>query len=491
MKRFFSPLFVSFLLGILLYFPFLPERYTWQNQGGDAGDFLTAILTGGVPHPTGYPLYLLLGGLFQKIPFHNPYWKGAFFSAFCMALAAGLLALWVEKVILKGKPLASLVGVVVAFFWLSTSLVWSQALIVEVHGLHALIVIIWVWWISALLGEVSASLRILSLLSVMAGLGVGNHVSVGLLFPVVMWAFFLYGKKMSFKEASVQAALFYLGLSIYGVLPIRAQALPPVNWGGASDWEGFWWLVSGKLYQGMIFDVDAEQFISRLSAFSSLWVKDFRVWGVILAIFGLVITVPWRVGKTLLWIFLAFVLFSLGYAAEDSQVYLIPAWMVLSIWLAVGVMEILEWRWKAFPVGWVLMCIFFLWSAWNLPQVAHEVDVRGKEDAALFAEQALQSFPLNAFVVTFKDQDTFPLWYYHFGLSYRPDIRLIVLPLTPFSWYRQSLQKAYPDLQYPPDGIEGISWGELLLGLNADRSVCRTTVETQPAIHVTYACQIN
>ncbi len=491
MKRFSFSFFISFLLGIALYVPLLPMRFTWENQGGDAGDFLTAILTNGVPHPGGYPLYLLLGELFQNLPVPNPYWKGAFFSAFCMAISAGLLALWVEKVLLKEKPLATFIGVFSAFLWLSTSLVWSQALIVEVHGLHALIVMVWVWWISALLGEAPVSLRALSLLSGMAGLGVGNHLSIGLLLPVVIWAFFCFWRRTSFKEVGVQVVLFGLGLLIYGALPLRARANPPVNWGGASDWEGFWWLVSGKLYQGMLFDVNFNQLVSRFSAFSRLWLNDFRTGGVILALLGFVNITSRRVGKVLLWIFLAFVLFSFGYAAEDSQVYLIPSWIVLSIWMAVGIVEVKDWRWKAFPIGWALLGLFFLWSVWSLSQFARQVDVRGKEDAALFAEQALQSLPVDALVVTLKDQDTFPLWYYHFGLSYRPDLRLIVLPLTPYTWYRRSLQKAYPDLQYPPDDVEGISWGELLLELNAERPICRTSVETQPVIHVSYACREN
>lgn len=489
MKRPFNSFVFVILIGALLYFPMLPERITWQNYGGDGGDFLSAILTKGVPHPAGYPLYIVLGTLFQFFPFQTAYWKGAFFSAFCMALAGGLLALWIEKVLLKGISRAGLIGAFSAFLWLATSLVWSQALIVEVYGLHALMVVVWIWWISALFGEISMPSWGLSFLSFLSGLGLGNHLSIGLLLPVVCWGFWDFGRKNSLKKMGIQMILFVLGLLIYGVLPLRAQANPPVNWGGANTWDGFWWLVSGNLYQGMLFDVDGNQFLSRVSAMAGLWVKDFSVLGVLLSLTGLVNVMSCRWGKISLWVFIAFGLFSLGYAAEDSQVYLIPAWMVLSIWLAMGIAKIKDWNWKKFSWGWAVLGVLALWSVWHLPWVARQVDVKEKDDAADFAEQALQNFPLNSFVVTIKDQDTFPLWFYHFGLSQRSDLRIIVLPLTPFDWYRQSLRKAYPDLHFPPDGVEGISWGDLLLNLNSERLVCRTSVETQPAIQVTYECQ--
>lgn len=488
MKRFLSPLLGGFLIGIMLSVPFLPERITWQNQGGDGGDFLTAILTQGVPHPSGYPLYLVLGTLFQHIPFRTNYWRESLLSAVCMAIAAGLLALWVEKVVLKGKSRVGEIGVFSSFLWLSTTLVWSQALIVEVHGLHALILMIWVWWISALMGEVPLSMQMLCLLSGVAGIGVGNHLSIVWLLPVVLWAGIDYGKRVSWRAMFVQAICFGSGLLIYVVLPLRAQAVPPVNWGGASDWQGFWWLVSGKIYQGMVFNVGWEDVLNRLSAFAGLWLKDFSVLGVLLALWGWVVAYPSRAGKILLWIFLAFASFSLGYAAEDSQVYLIPAWMALSIGAGIGLQEAKGWKWRKFPVGWVMVSLFLLWTVWRLPANFREVDVRFKSDAADFAERTLQSLPLDAVVVTTRDQDTFPLWYYHFGLKQRPDVRIVVLPLTPFEWYRQSLQKAYPDLRYP-SVVSGGEWGEKLLALNADRAICQTMVRMQPSITVIYECK--
>ena len=90
-KNLFSQFAVPFivcLVVIILYFFMLPSDYTAANNGADGGDLLSAILTGGIPHPTGYPTYLMFGKLFQLIPFGTPYYKGALLSLVFSSLTA-------------------------------------------------------------------------------------------------------------------------------------------------------------------------------------------------------------------------------------------------------------------------------------------------------------------------------------------------------------------------------------------------------------------
>ena len=51
-----------------VYFSTLAPGLTWAHNGADGGDLLSAVASGGVPHPTGYPTYLLLAQAFQYIP---------------------------------------------------------------------------------------------------------------------------------------------------------------------------------------------------------------------------------------------------------------------------------------------------------------------------------------------------------------------------------------------------------------------------------------
>src|SRR5436309_41716 len=59
---------------------------------GDSGDLVTAVHVLGIPHPTGYPLYVLLGKLWSVlIPVGTVAWRMSLFSAVCAAAACGAL----------------------------------------------------------------------------------------------------------------------------------------------------------------------------------------------------------------------------------------------------------------------------------------------------------------------------------------------------------------------------------------------------------------
>ena len=58
----------------------------------DVTTYLSAILTDGIAHPTGYPTYLLVGKLFQSLPFGTPYFRGSLLSAVSSAVTVGLVA---------------------------------------------------------------------------------------------------------------------------------------------------------------------------------------------------------------------------------------------------------------------------------------------------------------------------------------------------------------------------------------------------------------
>ena len=71
--------------------------YAWSVQPNvgllDSGEFLTAAVHMGVPHPTGYPLWTIGSWLFQLLPLGNNAWEVNLFSGVCSALGIGLVAL--------------------------------------------------------------------------------------------------------------------------------------------------------------------------------------------------------------------------------------------------------------------------------------------------------------------------------------------------------------------------------------------------------------
>src|SRR5512136_2543960 len=71
---------------------------TWANGGSDGGDLITAAATGGVAHPTGYPVYLLLAKLFQLLPVSSLAFRTNLMSAVAAILAAVLIYALVTRI---------------------------------------------------------------------------------------------------------------------------------------------------------------------------------------------------------------------------------------------------------------------------------------------------------------------------------------------------------------------------------------------------------
>src|SRR5262245_49257166 len=60
---------------------------------GDTAEFQRVLPTLGVAHPTGYPLYTILGWLWTRLPIGTPAWRVSLFSAVAAALAVGVVYL--------------------------------------------------------------------------------------------------------------------------------------------------------------------------------------------------------------------------------------------------------------------------------------------------------------------------------------------------------------------------------------------------------------
>jgi hypothetical protein len=134
----FAPSLTTFF-AFLVYVLTLAPDLTWANFGTDGGELITAAVTLGVPHPPGYPTYVLLGKLISLIPMGTVAYRFNLFSAVCVSLAAGFVTGIVRE---EGKETSAMaVGLCLAF----APLVWGQAVITEAYGLNLLMVALFVW----------------------------------------------------------------------------------------------------------------------------------------------------------------------------------------------------------------------------------------------------------------------------------------------------------------------------------------------------------
>ena len=460
MKRFPRFLSPALLIATLswVYGSTLAPGLTWAHNGADGGDLITATVTGGVPHPTGYPLYLLLAGFFQRLPIGPLAFRTNLLSAVAMTGAALLVYLLMERFFSNANRwISSFAGLISAFSFALAPLVWSQAVITEVYALHALFVVSILFLCSGLITEFS-EIKLDCITGLVCGLAIGNHLTSIFLLPLVLFW------KRDLPSTLRRISFIVLGLFPYLILPLRASSQAPVNWGDASTLNGFLWLVSGGLYQDELFSLAG--LWARTQSSASLLLEQFGAIGLLLAFTGMVVfSSKTRLHWNLLWVVIAFSSFSIFYGTRDSQVYLIPALLCLSVWIGIALGRLM----KIWPRGHFLPAgLFALWLVFSALQTWPRVDLSRDAQAEQFGESVLAQTPQGAILFTKGDEAVFTLWYFHYALGERSDVVVIASDLLHFDWYQRTLRATYPALVVPGP----LPFGETVRLANPERTAC-------------------
>lgn len=425
---------------MLCYAFTLAPGLTWANGGADGGDLITAAATGGVAHPSGYPLYLLLGRVFQLIPLGTLAFRVNLLSATCAVLSGLVLhSLLQRQGFAPGLALTSALA-----FGLAPA-IWSQAVIAEVYALQNLLLMLVLWtWLEKEIpgGEWTRG--------ILFGLAVCNHLTALLLIPLLLLP--VTTRHADLVKRGLGCAL---GLSLYLTLPLRAATHPPVNWGNPVNLDGFWWLVSGRLYGDYTFDFSTVQLLLRLWALGGLLLEQFTVIGVALGIYGMFAELPRRILLITLWVFVTFAGFAVIYGSYDSQVYLLPCYLVFTLWVVYGIQDILQ---NISPrLGRFLVPLIVFGLLVRIPFTIPIVDASHDPRAERFGEQFVAQTPPHAILFANGDEAVFALWYFHYALGQRPDVIVVSEELLPYPWYVETLAHTYPALKISPgDSISNI-----------------------------------
>jgi hypothetical protein len=130
------------IAAFLLFRASLAQSISWGNNSTDSGELAAAVVSGGLAHPTGYPLYLLLGRIATALSSADPSLVLNYFSAVCAALSVAVLA-WLAarddgaratSATLPGWARAFAPAVTGASLTLAGAF-WSQAVVTETRAL--------------------------------------------------------------------------------------------------------------------------------------------------------------------------------------------------------------------------------------------------------------------------------------------------------------------------------------------------------------------
>ena len=202
---------------------------------GDSGELVTAAAILGIPHPSGYPLYVLLGKLWTLlVPIGSIAFRMSLFSAFWAAATCGALYLFGARLRWAASTRV-FVSLLVAF----GPSFWSQANIQRVYSLNAFFVVVVVW--ATVVWHQERKSRYLVLAAFLAGLGASNHTFLGVM-TVAVGLFAVASQPRVLLDAKTIlacAVAALAGLLPYAYLPIRSRMDPRLDWGNPESLEGF------------------------------------------------------------------------------------------------------------------------------------------------------------------------------------------------------------------------------------------------------------
>lgn len=198
---------------------------------GDNAEFATLGSTGGVAHPSGYPLYLIWLRLTSWLPAQSP----AHAAALATSILAAIQILILHAACRAWGARASAASLAVAVFAAGPAVLRIQSE-AEVFALNGLIVSC-VLWLSATNGPLRGSARSATL-GLVAGLGLANHLTCVLVAPIGLTGV-VRGMRESARPRAVVAAVTMLGLIVgltpYLYLMVTRETL--LSWTRISDLE--------------------------------------------------------------------------------------------------------------------------------------------------------------------------------------------------------------------------------------------------------------
>ena len=415
----------------------------------DSGELASVQKLLGIAHPTGYPLFTMLGYFFLQLPiFSSDIFQANFLAAIYCSISVGLFSKFLFEIFLISK-VNSLPETTIKLIIISSSIVlglsttfWFQSTSVEVYSLHLVLIISTLFlFVKAFRND---DAKFWYLFAYFFGISLSNHMTSILIIPA---AVYLYFKKNSFNKNSflfgARLALITAisAMIVYLYLPIRAMQEPILNWGNPIDFERFWRHFTGAQYQVWIFS-SLEASKKQLSYFIQNLTNEFFYIIYLPIIFGIVSL--FKISKTVLFftLLLTFstILYSINYDIVDIDSYFLLTYISFIVFFFFGIIRILEFS-KNPTINVILMTIILIiFPALQLTMNHDKVDQSDNFIFEDYTKASLNSLPANSILFSYQwDYLISPSYYFQFVENYRRDVTIVDKELLRRSWYFDQL----------------------------------------------------
>jgi hypothetical protein len=455
----------------------------------DSGELAAVQATLGIAHPTGYPLFTIIGYIFSLIPlpFTKIYQLNLLAAVFCSAGIA--VFVYAAKLLLdnlnllshakvniekkkrdkkktrnsdkkKGGEETVLTETVKYIIAISGGLIlafsetyWLQSTSVEVYSLHIFLMnIIILFAVKAFLhidkGTDKTNLKYWLIFSAFLALGFANHMTTLLIIPGVA---FLFLAKFKFSKAGIinilimVAVFFPILVLIYSYLPVRAAQNPILNWGNPTDFEKLIRHITGKQYQVWLFASSAAA-KKQLIHFVETMPGQFSI-SLLLSFVGLFASFFYarKIFVFLVITFLFTVFYSINYEIHDIDTYFLLAYISLGYFAVFGLLKLFKMNKKKKLILSLGVTVFVI--VFQFVMNVNKADQNGNYTYEDYTRTILNSVSQESIIFSYQwDYFISPSYYFMYVEKFRKDVAVVDKELVRRSWYFDQLNRNYPFL---------------------------------------------
>ena len=388
---------------------------------GDCPEILAAVFTYGIPHPTGFPFYMLLATFAFNLG-GTAFWVNVV-SAFSSSVSLILFLKIIEYLPQnneKRQPISLWTLLLGALIFLSSSTLLLHSSVARVYPLN----------LTCLLGILAWTLiysprdnRGIIGLGFLLGMTACTHTLFLTVVPfLIIW--FWPMKRIFFDFSFQLVSGFVLGLSLYLWIPLVAHLHPLINWTDPESFSSFLNYLTQKSYHYKFNSRDINGSFLFLKTILNFWSKEWPFYFWFPAFIGIIY--QFKKNRRLFWalasIAYANILILYAYGNEKDLFlayrYFLPLYFSLSVWIVVGLNLIIE----KFPSKFVKTSLFLIFAVgFGLFQMKWK-DLNKVTACYDYMDDLLKPIPRGAPLIINGDNQVFPVALGVYGYHLRPDI---------------------------------------------------------------------
>ncbi|HIE06030.1 MAG TPA: DUF2723 domain-containing protein [bacterium (Candidatus Stahlbacteria)] len=420
-KNFTLPLvgFTTIIVYLLTTSRYLP----W----GDGVEFYLAARNLGVPHPSGYPLFLLFGRILLSIS------DTPFSLNLTTAIITTISITFLYLIMIRVKVQPVLAAGLSLFFGFGR-IIWLQSVVAEIYSLNLLFLFLILY---ALL-RLDEDEKFVPITFYLSGLALTNHLtSIFYIIPSLVYI------SLKNRRLGLYPLFTILPLSLYLYFPIRSSANPTPNLFNPESLGGLIELVSGKVFHYRSFFTTGNYLSKSIVDFlSSFWHQSLIL--IPIGIYGIIRFSKKELRNLIVVILAALTTYTLLYNIPDKEGYYLPILGLWTILIAIGIGNLLPRRYEAVLLTLPAIGLLLNYKTCNYSKESSLEDL---------CQTIYKNLPRGSIIIS----DDYFVYYGLLNLELKKAGGII--PICDFylrlDWYINQLREGYAEIGMP-EGIDNL-----------------------------------